>query len=408
MVQVIGESKRPIKMWTDHVPVEEDAKTQLMNVANMPFIHRHLAVMPDVHVGKGATVGSVIPTSGAIIPSAVGVDIGCGMQAAMLNIKAKDLPDNLHQMRTLIETLVPHGRTNNGGPGDKGAHSLETLSDIDRDTIGFFWAHTQKDIKDLFERHPKALSMNHINHMGTLGGGNHFIEICLDLEDNVWIMLHSGSRGYGNRIGSYFIEKAKEEMERYFISLADKDLSYLVEGTSIFNDYQVALHSAQEFARFNRVVMFGKVLNAIKYSIPHAKPQQTVIECHHNYVNKEYHFGKDVWVTRKGAVEASEGKLGIIPGSMGARSFIVRGKGNAESFCSCSHGAGRVMSRTQATKLVSLEQHILDTQGIECKKDESVLDETPKAYKNIVDVMKSQEDLVEIVTELRQVLCVKG
>lgn len=393
-------SKKPIKMWTDYVPVEEQALQQIMNISQMPFIHKHIAIMPDVHYGIGATVGSVIPTKGAIIPAAVGVDIGCGMMAAKTSLTSKDLPDDLAGLRSLIEAAIPVGMNRFQ------ESNLPYISRL------YYDQHCSKSYDKIIASHPKiAVNMSPAYQLGTLGSGNHFIELCLDKEDALWIMLHSGSRGVGNRIGTYFISKAKEEMEKYHIDsyLPDKDLSYLVEHTELFDDYIEAMEFAQSYALLNRNAMFISVWGILsKFFDRNVEYKEEAINCHHNYTTRENHFGENVWLTRKGAVNASKGKLGIIPGSMGARSFIVRGLGNTESFNSCSHGAGRVMSRTQAKKVISLEEHIQDTKGVECRKDVDVIDETPKAYKNIEDVMKSQEDLVEIVYELKQILCVKG
>ncbi len=402
-MKVNSESRFPIKMWTDYVPVEDVAMAQLKNIANLPFIYKHVAVMPDVHWGMGATVGSVIATKGAIIPAAVGVDIGCGMMAVKTNITASQLPENMHAIRCDIEAAVPHGRTNNGGAGDRGA-----WNDVpEKSALG--WAANFISRYDrIIDKHPKAKAFNTVNHLGTLGGGNHFIEICLDTEQNVWIMLHSGSRGLGNKIGMHFIERAQKECEKCFINLPDKDLAYLVEGTGLFDDYVEAVEMAQEFAYLNRGIMMQNTLGAIRHHIPQLQVTDTAVNCHHNYISRENHFDHNVIVTRKGAVRARATDLGIIPGSMGAKSFIVRGKGNVDSFCSCSHGAGRVMSRGQAKKLISVEDHIRDTAGVECRKDEDVIDESPKAYKSIEDVMRSQDDLVEIVATLKQILCVKG
>ncbi len=402
-MQYNTEAKWPIKMWTDHVPVEDVALQQLKNIANLPFIYKHVAVMPDVHWGMGATVGSVIATKGAICPAAVGVDIGCGMMAVKTNLTASHLPENMHEIRCEIEKAVPHGRTNNGAAGDRGAwHDVPEQSAVKWD------ATFANRYMAIVRKHPKARAHNTANHLGTLGSGNHFIEICLDTEQNVWIMLHSGSRGLGNKIGMYFIERAQQECEKYFVQLPDKDLAYLVEGTDLFDDYVEAVEMAQEFAYLNRGIMMQNTLAAIRKHIPHLEVTDTAVNCHHNYISRENHFDHNVIVTRKGAVRARATDLGIIPGSMGAKSFIVRGKGNVQSFCSCSHGAGRVMSRGQAKKLISMEDHIRDTAGVECRKDEDVIDESPKAYKNIDDVMRSQDDLVEIVATLKQILCVKG
>jgi tRNA-splicing ligase RtcB len=396
-------TKHPIKAWVDHVPIEDVALQQLKNIADLPFIYKHVAVMPDVHWGMGATVGSVIATKGAICPAAVGVDIGCGMMAVKTTLTASQLPENLQAIRSEIEKAVPHGRTNNGGTGDRGAwHDIP-------DEAAEIWANQFADRYDqIVEGHQKARAYNSVNHLGTLGSGNHFIELCLDTEQNVWIMLHSGSRGLGNKIGMYFIERAQNECEKYFINLPDKDLAYLVDDTPLFRDYVLAVEMAQEFAYANRGLMMKNVLAAIRKHIPNLRVTDMAVNCHHNYIAREAHFGQNVIVTRKGAVRARATDLGIIPGSMGAKSFIVRGKGNVDSFCSCSHGAGRVMSRGQAKKLISMEDHIRDTAGVECRKDADVIDESPKAYKDIEKVMLSQADLVEIVYELKQILCIKG
>lgn len=402
MKQFLGQETVPIYGWTEGVLVEDKALQQIKNVAKMPFIHHHMAVMPDCHWGMGATVGSVIPTIGAIIPAAVGVDIGCGMMAVRTELKAEDLPDNLHEIRCAIETAIPHGRSDNGGVNDTGAH--KDRGDMPQEmTIG---------LEGIVAKHPDLewASRRASNHLGTLGTGNHFIELCLDEDQYLWIMLHSGSRGIGNKIGTYFIERAKKEMRRWFINLPDADLAYIPEGSPLFDDYIEALSWAQKFAKTNRQRMMEKIIEILKkrFGDKVGDVNALAVNCHHNYVTKEHHYGKNVWITRKGAVQARGGTMGIIPGSMGAKSFIVRGKGNFESFNSCSHGAGRVMSRGQAMKELTLEQHIHDTEGVECKKDASVLDESPKAYKNIEDVMKAQDDLVEIVHTLKQVLCVKG
>ena len=393
----------PIKMWTEGVPVDDGAKDQLRKTAQMPFVYKWLSVMPDVHKGIGSTVGSVIPTKGAIIPAAVGVDIGCGMMAARTTLAASDLPDSLRELRTAIEAAVPHGRTAGRGKRDKGAWGDPPEATTDA------WAALKAGFDAIVDKYPKLEKANHIVHLGTLGSGNHFIEVCLDREDRVWFMLHSGSRGVGNAIGRTFIELAKEDMRRWFINLPDQDLAYFPEGTEHFDDYVHAVEWAQGFAMINRQIMMANVVAAARSAI--AKPFDAEVEavnCHHNYVTRENHFGENVFVTRKGAVRARKGDLGIIPGSMGARSYIVRGLGNDESFHSCSHGAGRVMSRTEAKRRVTLDEHIAATKDVECRKDEGVIDETPAAYKSIDAVMEAQKDLVEIVHTLRQVVCVKG
>jgi tRNA-splicing ligase RtcB len=412
--EVTETSGVPIKAWTRGVPVEDAAMAQLRNLASMPFIHKHIAVMPDVHLGIGATVGSVIATRGAVIPSAVGVDIGCGMAAVKTNLRAEELPDNLVAVRSAIEAAVPHGRTDNGGPNDRGAWGESTQPPpLPARKQWAFPMTGEVPLLDRFallcEKHSKLEKANTLRHLGTLGTGNHFIEVCLDEAGAVWVMLHSGSRGIGGRIGSYFIELAKREMERWFIHLPDKDLAYLPEGSQHFDDYIEAVGWAQDFALANRSLMMQATLDAISASLGRfVRATDTAVQCHHNYVSREHHFGQNVLVTRKGAVRAREGDLGIIPGSMGARSYIVRGKGNRDSFHSCSHGAGRVMSRTEAKRRFTLEDHAAATAGVECRKDESVLDETPAAYKDIDSVMAAQSDLVDVVAMLKQVVCVKG
>lgn len=401
----------PVKMWTDGVPVEEAAMQQLRNVAALPFVGPHVAVMPDVHWGKGATVGSVIPAVGAIIPAAVGVDIGCGMMAVRTNLTANQLPDNLLGVRSAIEAAIPHGRTDNGGVNDRGA-----WGDVpDAVNAVFGTSEVSGPIRDglhaIVEKHPKLerAAKRARHHLGTLGTGNHFVELCLDEEQRVWIMLHSGSRGIGNAIGQYFINLAKEEMARWYVRLPDADLAYLSEGSVYFKDYIEAVSWAQKFAMENRRTMMVAAVNAVEKSLGHhINWSLEAVNCHHNYVAKERHFGREVWLTRKGAVSAKQGELGIIPGSMGAKSFIVCGKGHAASFCSCSHGAGRAMSRTEAKKRFTLADHVAATEGVECRKDSEVIDETPAAYKSIDAVMAAQSDLVDVVHTLKQIVCVKG
>ncbi|ACY12876.1 RtcB family protein [Haliangium ochraceum] len=402
--EVFPTSNVPVKAWVRGVPVEDKARQQLENIAGLPFIHKWVAAMPDVHLGKGATVGSVIPTVGAIVPAAVGVDIGCGMMAVRTSLTAAALPDALHPLRTAIEAAVPHGRTNHGGRGDRGAWGRPPEAQQQA------WGELSPTFERIVDKHPKLGRANHITHLGTLGTGNHFIEVCLDEAERVWVMLHSGSRGIGNRIGSYFIELAKEDMRRHFINLPDKDLAYLCEGTQYFDDYVEAVEWAQRYAMENRRLMMAAVLRALAESpsLPAFTSGEMAVNCHHNYVAREHHYGKNVYLTRKGAVRAREGDLGIIPGSMGARSYIVRGKGEAQSFHSCSHGAGRVMSRSEAKRRFTAEDHARATSGIECRKDSEVIDETPMAYKDIDAVMAAQSDLVDVVHTLRQVVCVKG
>jgi len=395
----------PIKMWTKGVPVDDKATQQLINAARLPIIFKHVAAMPDVHVGIGATVGSVIPTVKAIIPAAVGVDIGCGMMAVRTSLHAGELPDNLAPLRSAIEKAVPHGRVAVRGKRDPGAwgHNSSPIS------VDEVWASLADEFKYLCALYPKLEKANHRSHLGTLGTGNHFIEVCLDEKGAVWLMLHSGSRGVGNAIGQHFIQLAKKDAELNQRNLPDKDLAYLVEGARYFDDYVRAVGWAQQFALKNREVMMANLIACLRKAIP--KPFETHIEavnCHHNYVQRETHFGEEIFVTRKGAVSAQKGQLGIIPGSMGARSYIVRGLGNAESFHSCSHGAGRVLSRTKAKERFTVADHIRATKGVECRKDKHVIDETPMAYKDIDAVMAAQQDLVEVVHSLKQVICVKG
>ena len=398
--------KFPIKAWVKDLshPIEDAAMAQLENLSSMPFIHKHVAVMPDVHFGNGTSVGTVIATKGAIIPAAVGVDIGCGMMAVRLNLTSQDLPTSLSGLRSLIESRIPHGRTDNGDVNDRGRWGNTP------DIVNQWWNKRLEDeYKAILEKHPKLNHQSVVNHLGTLGTGNHFIEICLDEADKVWVMLHSGSRGVGNKIGTHFIQKAKEDMERYFIHLPDANLAYLPEGSEHFNDYMTAVGWAQDYARCNREIMMEETIGCIKEQIPKTqRDHETAVNCHHNYVTRESHYGTNVLITRKGAVQARRGTLGIIPGSMGAKSFIVRGLGEESSFHSCSHGAGRKMSRAAAKKTFSLADHTIATVGVECRKDIDVIDETPGCYKDIDEVMKSQEDLVEIVHTLKQVLCVKG
>jgi len=391
----------PIKMWTRGVPVEDEARRQLANAARLPIVFKHIAAMPDVHFGIGATVGSVIPTLRAIIPAAVGVDIGCGMMAAKTTLRAEDLPDNLAPLRAAIERAVPHGRAPKGR--DPGAWAKVPGS------VDSAWSLLEPEFGELIREHPKLEKTNHRVHLGTLGTGNHFIEVCLDEEGAVWFMLHSCSRGVGNAIGTMFIELARQDALRHNANLPDRDLAYFEEGSRHFGDYVRAVGWAQRFAALNREVMMRRVIDAAKAVIRQSfRSHVEAVNCHHNYVQQEHHFGHDVYVTRKGALSAKAGQLGIVPGSMGARSYIVRGKGNAQSFESCSHGAGRLMSRGEARRRFTLADHRAATEGVECRKDRDVIDETPAAYKDIDAVMAAQHDLVEVVHTLKQVVCVKG
>lgn len=387
----------PVYSWTRGVPYEPSARIQVGQTALLPIIWPHVAVMPDVHLGTGATVGSVIPTRRAIIPGSVGVDLGCGMCAVQTSLTSHDLGDNAQSLFESISKTVPHGNASDG-----------QYSNIPNDTSKSF-AAMEPGLKRILGRHRGIEQRTAHEQLGTLGGGNHFIEICIDKIDRVWVMLHSGSRGVGNRIGSHFIKLAKKEMERLDRKLPNKDLAYLEEGTEHFAEYVEAVAWAQNYAKENRRLMLAATIAAMKNLLDtQFTCSDAVVDCHHNYVEREIHFGEQLWVTRKGAVSARIGEMGIIPSSMGTRSFIVRGKGNPMSFNSCSHGAGRVMARGRAKKEITLEQHIADTAGVACRKDSSVVDESPTAYKDIDAVMAAQSDLVEIVHELKQVVCVKG
>jgi tRNA-splicing ligase RtcB (3'-phosphate/5'-hydroxy nucleic acid ligase) len=392
----------PIKAFVNGVPFEDHAKRQLENVATLPFIYRHIAAMPDIHAGRGCTVGAVVPTKSAIIPACVGVDIGCGMMALQTSLSAKDLPDNLEKLRANIEAAIPVGRTDNGGKNDRGA-----WGDIP-ENVSIAWMGMEAKYRKLIEKNPKISHHRPANQLCSLGTGNHFIELCLDENQNLWFMLHSGSRGPGNSIGGYFIELAKKDMQKYFINMPDQDLAYLPEHTEHFDDYIKALNWAQDYAKINRELMMENLCRVVKQNLRKFEITDHAINCHHNYVARENHYGENVFITRKGAVRAREGDLGIIPGSMGTKSYIVRGKGNADSFHSCSHGAGRKMSRTQARATFTLKDHRASTEGVECRKDRDVIDETPGAYKDIDAVMVAQTDLVDIVHTLKQILCVKG
>ena len=393
--QTIEYTPVPVRIWTEDVT--PDALRQLEQVARLPFVHSHVAAMPDVHAGIGSTIGSVIPTRGAIVPAAVGVDIGCGMIAARLSIDANALPDSLGAVRSEIEARVPVGF---------GMHDERNVR-----TSGV--ARLKPGYDALTGRVPAlAKMMKHRDgwqrQIGTLGGGNHFIEVCLDEHDRVWVMLHSGSRGIGNRIGSYFIALAREEMLALDAKLPDRNLAWLREGTESFDLYVEALGWAQDYASENRAQMLALVLEALRATLPPFEVTEHAVNCHHNYVARERHFGAEVYVTRKGAIRAGAGELGIIPGSMGARSYIVRGKGSAESFCSCAHGAGRRMSRSQAKKTFTEDDLARQTAGVECRKDAGVVDEIPGAYKDVDAVMANQADLVDVVHTLKQIVCVKG
>ena len=391
-ITLYGRHRKPIKVWAPIHEVESGALDQLKNTASLPFIFKHVAVMPDVHYGIGATVGSVVATKGAVVPACVGVDIGCGMMAALMPFKSKRLPDNLQALFDSISKAVPVGQDMHQSP----TYHVQSLVE------GYAWL--PKVLRDNEERVTRQL--------GTLGGGNHFIEVCVDLDENVWVMLHSGSRGIGNKIGNYYIDRAKDVMKQYMIKLEDPNLAYLAEGTELFNDYWRDLQWAQAYAMKNREVMMALVMRSIAEVIFGDKTTviapEVTISCHHNYAERENHYGENVIVTRKGAIRARVGDMGIIPGSMGARSYIVKGLGCEDAFCSAPHGAGRVMSRGKAKKVVTAEMFEEQTKGILCRKDAGVYDEAPMAYKPIDQVMYNANGLVEVVAELRQILCIKG
>ena len=395
-----------IRFWTGDSDVDYDALAQLRNISNMPFLAGHIAVMPDVHLGKGATVGSVIPTVDAVIPAAVGVDIGCGMQALRTGLFAKDLPDSLREVRLQIERDVPVGFAYHSKAlrlKQNGLVGMALQQRYDRSMAEFESLRIFKTIK-----HFDAKRMT--QQVGTLGGGNHFIEICLDEQDRVWVMLHSGSRNAGKTVGEAAMEMAKSYVATLDVSLRDADLAWLADGTAEFAQYTEALSWAQNYARLNRDVMSLLVLEALKKALGGVdlRIEDEAINCHHNYLSKEEFGGRSVWVTRKGAVSARKGELGIIPGSMGAKSYIVCGKGHEDAYCSCSHGAGRKMSRSAAKRYFTTENVREQTAGVECRKDEGIIDEIPGAYKDIDEVMANQTDLVEIKHTLKQVLCIKG
>jgi tRNA-splicing ligase RtcB len=394
--QTLASSAVPVRIWTDDI--DDASRHQLANIAALPIVHHHVAAMPDVHLGIGATIGSVIATRGAIIPAAVGVDIGCGMVACRLSLDARQLDERaLQRIFDQISRDVPVGRAQHA---DDRAPVMAARP-------------FEARLKALTKRHPQLLKSfgkfsKWVNQIGTLGGGNHFIEVCLDEADRVWVMLHSGSRGIGNALATYFIDLARQDAERHSIHLPDRDLAYFREGSVHFDDYVEAVHWAQEYAFANRECMLDLVLAALTRHLPPFTVAGEVVNCHHNYVAREHHYGADVWVTRKGAIRARAGDPGIVPGSMGARSYIVRGRGNPESFTSSAHGAGRRMSRNEAMRRFSEGELRAQTAGVLCRKDSGVLDEIPGAYKDIDVVMANQDDLTEIVHTLKQVVCIKG
>ncbi len=396
VVQTLDSPGVPVRIWT--ADVDEASRRQLANLASLPFIHHHVAAMPDVHLGIGATIGSVIATRGAVVPAAVGVDIGCGMVACRLSLSAEQLDERrLQRVFDQISRDVPVGKAQHAD---------------DRALAGAARPF-EAGLKAMTQKHPQLLKTfgkfsKWVNQLGTLGGGNHFIEVCLDESGQVWVMLHSGSRGIGNALASYFIELARQDIERRQIHLPDRDLAYFAEGSAHFADYVAAVHWAQEYAYANRECMLQRVLAGLARHLPPFAVTGEVVNCHHNYLAREHHYGADVWVTRKGAIRARAGDMGIVPGSMGTRSYIVRGKGNPESFESSAHGAGRRMSRNAAARAFAEADLRRQTEGVVCRKDKGVIDEIPAAYKDIDAVMEKQKELTEIVHTLKQVVCVKG
>ena len=385
--------------------MEFDAIQQIKNIASLPVVAGHVAIMPDVHLGKGATVGSVIPTRAAVIPASVGVDVGCGMAAVRTSLTATDLPNSLSHLRSQIEAKVPVGFSMHSQP-------VSTHGD------GLVGIALKRHHAELARRYDGLRILKRVGkydharvwlQMGSLGGGNHFIELCVDEQDRVWVMLHSGSRNVGKTIGETAISMAREIALKLDRRLPDKDLAWLDEGTEQFAEYVEGLRWAQDYAAHNRALMMHSVLKVLRGKFGRdVATDEHAVNCHHNYASTEEHLGERLWITRKGAVSARAGELGIIPGSMGARSYIVRGKGNPASYCSCSHGAGRKLSRGAAKRAFSVQDLRAQTAGVECRKDEGVLDEIPAAYKDIDTVMAAQADLVAIVHTLKQVMCIKG
>jgi tRNA-splicing ligase RtcB len=391
---VVPGNRVPIRMWADPASVEDQAMAQLRNVANLPWVHG-VAVMPDVHYGKGATVGSVIAMRDAVSPAAVGVDIGCGMTAVRTSLTAADLPEDLRALRGRIEDAVPVGFHAHARPVP--AQRVPGVGGWDA-----FWSGFADLDAGVQSRRERALVQ-----IGSLGGGNHFIEVCLDAEDRVWVMLHSGSRNIGKELAERHIERAQRLAHN--AALPDRDLAVFLTGTPEMDAYRRDLFWAQEYASRNRATILALLCEVVRAEFASAGVRfDEPISCHHNYVSEETYDGVDVLVTRKGAIRAGAGDLGLIPGSMGVGSYVVRGLGNTEAYCSASHGAGRKMSRNKARKAFTAEDLAVQTAGVECRKDVGIVDEIPGAYKNLDEVMARQSDLVEIVTRLRPVVCVKG
>ena len=376
--------------------IEEPALRQIELLSEMPFIHRHVAMMPDCHLGRGATVGSMIPTLGAIIPAAVGVDIGCGMIVARTELSASDLPEDLSGIRQGIERRVPLAAgASNRSITETAQPRIEALEEMAGDRLAFY-DKTKRDWR---------------KQVGSLGSGNHFIEVVLDKDERVWGFLHSGSRGVGASVANHHIKIAQAEMKRHGVDLPDRDLAYLSEGSTTFDDYITDLFWCQNYARLNREEMMDRVITELSYAMFGGEREvkvDRVVSCHHNFTERERHFGEDVWVSRKGAISAFEGQAGLIPGSMGTRSYIVSGLGNEESFCTAPHGAGRRFSRSEARRRFTMDDYDRDMAGIEANRSDDFLDELPGAYKDIDEVMEYSKGLVEIAGEFRQVVNVKG
>lgn len=434
-----------IHTWIEGVPVEKDVILNAMLISEIPFV-KHIAIMPDAHKGKGADIGSVIATEGYIVPSLVGADICCGISCVKTSLKEDDIPEKTrHNLRIEIEKNVPSGRTNNGGKGDKGAW------DIIPTHIQNIWNDNLKErFENICKKYPEIARSNNLNHLGTIGSSNHFAEISVDEEGCVWVMTHTGSRGIGAKIGSFFTNKAKEfyegvsknqkyENERLVkeytlseefknlnkeekreaivnfrnkicfnrIEVPNSDLVYLKEGTEIFDDYLECVSFCHEFAKWNRSIIINNMIIAMKKVIGEFNTEE-MISCHHNFVEKETHFDKEWYVTRKGAIMAREGQYGIIPGAMGKATFIVVGKGQEDSLSSASHGAGRVMGRREAMKTIDMEAHMEATKGLECYRGSEIIDESPLAYKDVYSVMKAQEALVSPICCMKAIICVKG
>jgi tRNA-splicing ligase RtcB len=392
-IELVINARVPVKVWTDRI--EPQAIEQLKNVASLPVVHPHVAAMPDVHLGKGATIGSVVPTRGAVCPAAVGVDIGCGMSAQKTSIPAEILTaEDRKRLRHSIEREIPVGREQKRQP--------------------FEAAVSWMDSHGAPEAVSRAVVERALHQLGTLGGGNHFIEVCVDRDDGMlWTLLHSGSRNVGKTVAEIHMAQAKRGMGTMLAELADPDLAWLTEGTPDFERYNSDREWCQAYARQNRTIMTSRLLRQLAFALGFGDDVSRLgitlsVDCHHNYVAQEDHFGEQLLVTRKGAIRAGVGELGIIPGSMGTGSYIVRGLGNPESFSSAPHGAGRTMSRSEARRRFTAEDLVCQTEGVECRKDARVVDEIPGAYKPIEEVMENSRDLVEVVAFIRQLICVKG